>query len=130
MMSRWSSPIPEMTVCPVSSSNFTTNVGSSSASLRGRAQLVLVGLRLRLDGDRDDRRREADGFEDDRVVGVADRVAGRGVLQAHDGDDVARVRRLDVLAVVGVHLQDPTDALLAVLRRVERRGCRSGALPK
>ena len=33
MMSRWSSPIPEITVCPVSSSNFTTNVGSSSASL-------------------------------------------------------------------------------------------------
>ena len=32
MMSRWSSPIPEITVCPVSSSNFTTNVGSSSAS--------------------------------------------------------------------------------------------------
>ena len=33
MMSRWSSPIPEITVWPVSSSNFTTNVGSSSASL-------------------------------------------------------------------------------------------------
>ena len=32
MMSRCSSPIPEMTVCPVSSSNFTTNVGSSSES--------------------------------------------------------------------------------------------------
>ena len=33
MMSRWSSPIPEITVCPVSSSYLTTNVGSSSASL-------------------------------------------------------------------------------------------------
>src|SRR5438046_32662 len=33
MMSRWSSPIPEITVWPVSSSNFTTKVGSSSESL-------------------------------------------------------------------------------------------------
>ncbi len=33
MISRCSSPIPEITVCPVSSSVFTVNVGSSSASL-------------------------------------------------------------------------------------------------
>ena len=37
MMSRCSSPIPEMTVCPVSSSNRTTNVGSSSASFASPA---------------------------------------------------------------------------------------------
>ena len=33
MISRCNSPIPEITVCPVSSSTFTLNEGSSSASL-------------------------------------------------------------------------------------------------
>ena len=32
MISRWSSPIPEIRVCPVSASTATRNVGSSSAS--------------------------------------------------------------------------------------------------
>ena len=52
------------------------------------------------------------------MVGIADRVSGGGVLQPDDGDDVAGVRGRHVLTVVGVHLQDPTDPLLAVLRGV------------
>jgi len=82
------------------------------------AELVLVGLRLRLHGHRDDRDRERDRLEDDGVLGIADRVAGGGVLQADDRHDVARVRRFLVLAVVRVHLEDAADPLLAVLRRV------------
>ena len=83
------------------------------------AQLVLVGLGLRFDGDGDDGDRERDRLQDDRVVGVADGVAGRGVLEPDDGHDVARVRRVLVLAVVRVHLEDAADPLLAVLRGVQ-----------
>jgi hypothetical protein len=46
------------------------------------AELLLVGLRLRLDGERDDRLREVHRLEHDRVLLVADRVARRDALQA------------------------------------------------
>ena len=39
-------------------------------ALEGDAELVLVGLRLRLDRDLDDRLREGHRLEDDRMVGV------------------------------------------------------------
>ena len=66
-----------------------TNVGSSSESFQQpRAELVLVGFRLRLDRDRDDRRREADGLEHDGVARGRERVAGGRVLQAYHGHDV------------------------------------------
>ena len=53
---------------------------------------------------------------------VAQGVAGGGVLQADDGGDVAGVHGLDILTVVGVHLQDAADALLLLLGGVEHRG--------
>ena len=86
--------------------------------LQRDAHLVLLGLRLRLDGDVDNRLGELHGLEDDRMVGVAQRVAGGGVLQAHDRDDVARGAAVDVHALVRVHLQKAPDALLLVLRGV------------
>ena len=79
------------------------------------AQLVLVGLRLRFDRDRDDGLGEDHLLEDDRVGAVAERVAGGRLLEAETRDDVARVRDLDVLALVRVHAQDAPDALLAIL---------------
>ena len=86
-------------------------------ALEGDAELVLVGLRLRLDRDLDDRLREGDRLEDDRVVRVGQRVAGEGVLEADGRGDVARVDLVDLLAVVGVHLEDAADALLLALGR-------------
>ena len=69
--------MPEMTVWPVSSSVRTWKVGSSSESdVEGLAQLVLVGLGLRLDGDVDDGLGELERLEHDRVRRVAERVAG------------------------------------------------------
>ena len=88
-------------------------------ALEGDRQLVLVGLRLGLDVDLDDRLGEGHRLEDDRVVGIGEGVAGEGVLQADGGGDVAGVDLVDVLAVVGVHLEDAPDALLAVLDGVE-----------
>jgi hypothetical protein len=45
---------------------------------------------------------------------------GAGVLQAGQGDDVAGVGFLDVLAVVGVHQQHAADAFLLVAGGVQR----------
>ena len=115
--------MPAMIVWPVSSSVWTWNVGSSSDSDCERlAELVLVVLGLGLDGHVDDGLGELQRLEDDRRVGVAQRVAGGGLLEADDGHDVAGEDGVLVLAVVGVHLEDAADALLAVLGRVEDGG--------
>ena len=86
--------------------------------VEGLGQLVLVGLGLGLDRDVDDRLGEGQRLEDDRVARVAEGIAGRGLLEADGGDDVAGEDGVLVLAVVGVHLEQPPDALLAVLGRV------------
>ena len=82
------------------------------------AELVLVGLGLRLDGDVDHRLREDHPLEDDRLVAVAQRVAGGGVLEAETGHDVARHRHVEVLALVGVHQEDAAESLALLLGRV------------
>ena len=78
------------------------------------AELLLVGLGLRLDRDLDDRIGEFHLLQDHRLLRIAQRVAGAGFLQAGERDDVAGIGFLDVLAVVGVHQQHAADALLAL----------------
>ena len=85
---------------------------------QGDAHLLVAGLGLGLDGHADDRLGELHRLEDDGVVLVAQGVAGGGILQAHNSRDIACVAAVDVLAVVGVHLQDTAHALAAVLHRV------------
>ena len=53
------------------------------------------------------------------MVRVGQRVAGEGVLEPDRGGDVAGVDLVDLLAVVGVHLEDAPDALLLALGGVE-----------
>ena len=74
-------------------------------------ELVLVGLRLRLDGDGDDRLRERHRLEHDRRRLDGERVAGRRVLEPDARRDLARADLLALLAVVRVHLEDAADAL-------------------
>jgi hypothetical protein len=52
---------------------------------------------------------------------VAERVAGGGVLQTGQRDDVAREGLFDLLAVVGVHHHHAADALFLALGRVQDR---------
>src|SRR5205085_3459733 len=92
--------------------------GGQALQAYGQFLLILAGLRL--DGLSDDRRREFERLKDDRARLFADRVAGRHLLQAGDGNDFARRRRLDVFALVGVHAHDAPDALLRAARRVQR----------
>src|SRR3954470_454928 len=86
--------------------------------------LLLVGLRLRLDGDLDDGLGELDHLELDRRVGGGQRVARDDLLDADARGDVAGVDARDLLAVVGVHHQDATDALGAA--RVDVEDSRAG----
>jgi hypothetical protein len=96
---------------------------------QGDAHLLLTGLGLGLDGDADDGVGELHGLEDDRVLLIAQGVAGGGVLQAHGGGDIAGVDLVDILPVVGVHLQDAADALLAFRAGVEHGGA-GGQVPE
>src|SRR3954447_160180 len=90
--------------------------------LDGRAQLLLVALGLRLDGHRDDRRREGHRLEDHRLLRVGQGVTRRRLLHAVDGHDLAGAHARTLFALVGVHLVDLADPLLAVLGAVEHRG--------
>ena len=83
------------------------------------AELLLVALGLRLDRDLDHRGRERHRLEDHRVLRVAQGVTGLGVLEAHDGDDLAGADRRDLLTLVRVHLVDLADPLLAAVDRVD-----------
>ena len=59
-----------------------------------------------------------DRLEDDGVVRVRERVARVRLAQADGGSDVARGDLVDLLAMVGMQLDDAADALLAILRGV------------
>ena len=81
----------------------------------GLGHLLLVGLGLGLDGDADDGLGELHLLEDDGVVLGAEGLAGGGVLEADEGDDVAGDGGLDFFTVVGVHLEHAADALVLLL---------------
>ncbi len=86
--------------------------------LQRGGQLVLVGLGLRLDGDVDDRVGELHRLQDDRLVLVGQGVAGAGVLETDRRGDVAGEHFLDLVPLVGVHLEEPADPLPLVLGAV------------
>ena len=123
--------MPAMIVWPVSSSVWTRKVGSSSASFASAmpslscSALVFGSIAMAMTG--------SGKTIDSRRIGwslVAERVAGGGVLEADGGDDVAGEDLLDVLAVVGVHLQEAADALLVALGGVEHVATRRSCVPE
>jgi len=109
--------MPLMIVCPESSSVRTLKVGSSSAS-RDRATPIFSwsALVLGLDGHRDDRIRKGNGAQGDGVMRRAERIAGFQLFHSHAGADVASHNLADVFALVGVHLDQPADALVLPVR--------------
>ena len=123
--------MPLISIWPVSLSIFTMNVGSSRCSMsRTLASLSLSAARLRLDSLADDRLGERDLLQQDRVLRVAERVAGDRVLQADDGDDVARrgvSGTSSQLRRVGVDVVQLADVLLDVLARVVDAACSPSA---
>jgi len=78
-----------------------------------------VGLRFYLQLNH--RHREVDGFQNNRVLIVADGVAGGNGFQAHRRTNIARQNFLDIFTLIGVHAQQTPDALLAPLGHVVYR---------
>src|SRR5258705_66717 len=87
--------------------------------LHRHTQFVLVGFRLWLDGHGNNRCREIDIFQDDRLAFVAERVAGIDALQTHAGANIARINLVNLFALVRVHLQQTADALARAFAGVQ-----------
>ncbi len=92
--------------------------------LQSVGQLVLAGLGLGLDGELDDGIRELHGLEDDRMLLVAEGIAGAGVLETDGCCDITGEDLIDLLSLVGMHLKETSHSLLLVLRGVEHVGAR------
>ena len=88
-------------------------------AVQGTTELLLVDLGLGLDGDGYDRSRESHRFELNRVGSNAESVAGGRVLQPDCRDDVPGEDVIYVLAGIGVHPQDPAEAFLLAVGRVQ-----------
>ena len=88
---------------------------------KGNAHLFLASLGLGLNGNTDNRLRELHGLKDDLMLGIAEGVAGGGLLQTDSSSDIACVAGFDVLPVVGVHHQDAAHTLGFALGRVINR---------
>ena len=84
--------------------------------------LLEVRLGLGLHRNLDHGIGELHALQDDLLVLVAEGVAGGGVLETRDGDDVTGDGLVDILTGVGVHLEEAADALLLALDRVVRVG--------
>ena len=86
--------------------------------VQGDGDLVLVALRLGLDRVGDGGLGNDELRQDDRVVLGREGVAGRGLLELRDGDDVAgaRLRHVDVL--LALRQEEPGEALGDPARRV------------
>ena len=82
------------------------------------AHLLVASLGLRLDGDADNGLRELHGLQNDGMILITQSITSGGVLQTDNGSDITCVAAVDILAVVGVHLQDAAHTLLAVLHGV------------
>ena len=117
--------MPAMIVWPVSSSRWTWNVGSSSASFWmampsfSWSLLVLGSMATEMTGSG-----KVIDSSTTWLVEVAQGVTGRRVLQADHGVDVAREGLVDGVLLVGVHLEQLANALLLALGRVEHLGAR------
>ena len=90
--------------------------------LQTHGELVLLGLGLGLDGDVDNGIGEVHGLEDDGMALVAQGLAGRRVLEADGRDDVARGAIVDIMLLVGMHLEDATNALLLAVVGIDDIG--------
>ena len=106
---------------------FLIGVGAESGVFfsqfgKSDAHLFLTGLGLGLDGHADNGLGEDHGLQDDGVFGIAQGIAGGGVLHADSGCNITGVDHIDVFAVICVHLQNTTQTLVGVLGAVQDSG--------
>ena len=89
--------------------------------LQRHTHFFLINRGTRLDRNGNHRLRELHAFERNNRFRVSQRVAGCNVFQTNGSGDISSPHFLDLLTVVGVHLQYPADALLLALDRVVNR---------
>ena len=94
-----------------------------------RAHFFLIGFSLGFDRHGNNGSGKVDVFEDDRLLFITKRVAGRRILQSDASGDVARFNRLDFFALIRVHSQQTSHALARFSRRVVNKLPRLQARP-
>ena len=82
------------------------------------AHLLVTSLGLRLDGNADNGLGELHGLQNDGMILITQSITSGGVLQTDNSSDITCIAAVDILAVVGVHLQDAAHTLLVVLHGV------------
>ena len=82
------------------------------------AHLLVAGLGLGLDGNADNGLGELHGLQNDGMILITQSITGGGVLQTDNSSDITCIAAVDILAVVGVHLQDAAHTLSSVLHGV------------
>src|SRR6185437_4403800 len=85
------------------------------------AHLFLIGFGFRLDRNVNHRHRKFNRLKNDGVLRIADRVAGGDIFQPDDRANVACENFLNVLAFVGVHLQQTANTLVFSSAGVQHR---------
>ena len=98
--------------------NFKRGIFLRQAPQR-HAHFFLIGFRLGLNRNRNHGHRKRNIFERDGMLLIADRVARADALQSNGGANVARENFADLFALVGVHLQQPPNALTSAPARVQ-----------
>ena len=95
--------------------------------------LSLTSLGLRLNGNINNRLRELHGFQNNRMLIITDRITGSSQLKAYCCSDITGIYFIQLLPLIGMHLQDTSYPLLFVLCRIQhiRTGIkRSGIYPE
>ena len=85
---------------------------------KSNAHLFLTGLGFGFNGNADNRFREHHGFQNDRMIFVAERIAGGGIFGRSNGRDIARINFVDIGSFVCMHLQNTAETFMLVFRRV------------
>ena len=91
----------------------------SEDTFRGIVDLINMDAEIYYDDMGNDiRREEIHGFQNDRMIFVAERITGCGVLKAYGSGDIAGVNFCNILSVVCVHLKNTTHSFSVALNGV------------
>ena len=82
------------------------------------AHLLVASLGLGLNCNADNGLGELHGLQNDGMILITQSITSGGVLQTNNSSDITCVAAVDILAVIGVHLQDAAHTLLVVLHGV------------
>ena len=82
------------------------------------AHLLVASLGLGLNCNANNGLGELHGLQNDGMILIAQSITSGGVLQTNNSSDITCVAAVDILAVIGVHLQDAAHTLLVVLHGI------------